>query len=1723
MGWILPLVILSSVQSVHAAEITETQSAEAHYINSNYNYDTQYYFRDYNTANMIHSANANTIKTYRYDSTLTLIPVEGIKELASLGDVMWNYLVDNVDDVAPNTLMARLYNPQKNEYEFRTLATAQDDGPLWSITDYETNNIFANPIYAQELYQLIHNNDTEGIKTFMTNYLPKYYLVKLSQEELDRANDIISSYDELRWFGDEGNFAEYIKSNPDKTQEIDAVHELMDWGQSVQTEGGTYSYNTVNLKQGEEWKPMDRTISISSGEKAPFSNQNEYSINSYWIAKDGEISPGTGYDEDFSQWGDEFDGETVLTYDDVQNGGTPVPDYSQTAITVSELTTEKDSIINMSWVNTNPLTGNTGFNSLDNMYAVRSDTITDSEGSEQTIKTQVSRKMFIDNATLGEGTAFRLGSYSSKTTNGETHDFYSPNFDSVFIKNAVPADTTNPTTNIYIQLGYVPGLEKRNSFGGVALGETSYESPTFDAGLWNNHGYAPVLGILNGAEQFTVTGQESKADGVFNVYTIKPEVDKVEDYFANEDGSRSGTLWYLTGYTFQNTGEVAESGKNASDNMLVTQNLWRGFSDHAFRRPADLHTRYAWSDEKKEAARENAWAEVWNGRFNSSGDYGRDVGQSYTGMMAGYDKMLNREYYGGNVYAGFYAARLDGSSHTPSQGHGDQEGSGLGIYGSWVGQKGHYIDAEISAIKLKNKYHFYGNNGKGLQQLVYQPTPSLNTTADTTGDGTYGNVEGKSDTWAYGFGLRYGKRTDRGSTWFNPHVSVYAGHVDEDKYTLSNDLIVNTKGWNSFVGKAGITVGKNLAKNKGTVYAGVDVAHEFGGKQEAEQLIEAHASDGTTGIGRIKARQLAGEQGGSDTWAEVKVGGDVALSKATRLHLDYERTIGRKAGNDWNISGRLEVAWDGIGGKTKKARAKKADEFIDNTDTVNKLVSEDSTMQPEALQLPATENAKVASAANDAAMQTPAIRSSVAQTEDKGKTLKGNTVSPVPAVTETVPENPTIFQGEGDLAGFMLSQITVEAPRPDWESKLSPGQVTVIDPKDFEGEQKDIPAMLERVPGLFVDRQNGQGHYTTARIRGSSAAQVDVYIDGVRTNLSGDAAVNLSAIPAENVARIEVYRGYVPARFAGAPMGGVINIITKKPDKDHGRISQGLRSYGGATTTMEYSTPLGKGSLLATATRDIWGGDFPVQAINGNSEDQDSRKAWRRSNSYRDTDGMLKWQDDHWTVKAQMKHNHEELASALSYYNINDPVWTRGYMDKYLDLDYKEFYISREDTWKNLNLNWHIAYIDSNKKYRNTGFMKSAAEPVWPPYPDLPETRLINSNNPGELWADYHSKKWDFNMNLSYNLWGSHLLELNANVTKEKMDANGSNWNVERDWSWITTIKNKSMLTRYNNSEYHFTLQDTMRLNRSGDMKLTAIGRADKVKMDGLKGAYAENDGDWRYSGGLALQKQFNDHWGIKSSWGTYYRHPNFYEMFGDGFFITQSYFQKLENSLGYNKGSWEWGHQFDFGINHQGRMAGADTSTNITWFQRKSNNQLVLYTPYRANGESYYMPSGHVSAHGIEFSHNMKWNRLNFALAGTWQKGSSTLGIEGVSLSASTQGSASFVPDWVIDSRIDYTFPGDKLSIFGEYQYHSREVMQGKESSATATSGKAEAVKDAYSIFNIGAHYKFNKALRLSLGVNDVFNQGYKVLSEVGEDRKRNLYYPMAGRTYYGTIEYNF
>ena len=113
--------------------------------------------------------------------------------------------------------------------------------------------------------------------------------------------------------------------------------------------------------------------------------------------------------------------------------------------------------------------------------------------------------------------------------------------------------------------------------------------------------------------------------------------------------------------------------------------------------------------------RENMWAEMWHGKFDAAAGYARNTNQTYNGFQIGYDKLLHKKFYGGKVYTGFYASKLDGKSNTAT-GKGEQDAYGVGVYSSWIGDKGHFIDLGVNATKIKNDFHFTGNTGIDMQQ-----------------------------------------------------------------------------------------------------------------------------------------------------------------------------------------------------------------------------------------------------------------------------------------------------------------------------------------------------------------------------------------------------------------------------------------------------------------------------------------------------------------------------------------------------------------------------------------------------------------------------------------------------------------------------------------------------------------------------------------------------------------------------------------------------------------------------------------------------------------------------------------------------------------------------------------------------------------------------------------------------------------------------------------------
>lgn len=93
----------------------------------------------------------------------------------------------------------------------------------------------------------------------------------------------------------------------------------------------------------------------------------------------------------------------------------------------------------------------------------------------------------------------------------------------------------------------------------------------------------------------------------------------------------------------------------------------------------------------------------------------------------------------------------------------------------------------------------------------------------------------------------------------------------------------------------------------------------------------------------------------------------------------------------------------------------------------------------------------------------------------------------------------------------------------------------------------DLQDLLRRVPGVRVTSYGGLGRYATVSIRGSAADQVTVLVDGVPQNRALGGPVDISAIPASQIAGLVVFRGFAPA-FGGLDgLGGVIDIRTRAP------------------------------------------------------------------------------------------------------------------------------------------------------------------------------------------------------------------------------------------------------------------------------------------------------------------------------------------------------------------------------------------------------------------------------------------------------------------------------------------------------------------------------------------------------------------------------------------------
>ncbi|WP_352401342.1 TonB-dependent receptor plug domain-containing protein [Synergistes jonesii] len=625
-------------------------------------------------------------------------------------------------------------------------------------------------------------------------------------------------------------------------------------------------------------------------------------------------------------------------------------------------------------------------------------------------------------------------------------------------------------------------------------------------------------------------------------------------------------------------------------------------------------------------------------------------------------------------------------------------------------------------------------------------------------------------------------------------------------------------------------------------------------------------------------------------------------------------------------------------------------------------------------------------------------------------------------------------------------KVTADAEREE-KLLLSPGTVTVIKPQEMKGEQKNLPELLKQVPGLHVIETKGRGAYTTASVRGSSSSQVAVYVDGVLMNLGSEPAVDLSTIPVENVERIEVYRGYIPARFGGASMGGVINIVTVKPKKAGCSAAAGVGSFGRLTGGLTYHSPLGEGAFMGSVNFDRTDGDFEYWNDNNTPyTPDDDYKAKRQNSGYKNSNLLLKWNGDKWKIEGGWKRNDRELPYSAPGADKFDSVPGAAQVT-----DQWNAIVMRRDRLGDLDYGLRLEYLHQTKDY------------------DDPENKI---GGWGEQHNRYETKRFGAAVDGSLPLGDRHLVEFLWNYYNEELHTMGD------------VVKKFGGRERHTRNSWNGQIQDTISLNKAGDLWFTPIVRWNAA------------EGVTEFSWGAALTKKFYRGWTLKLTGGTYNRAPNLYELYGDGAFIVPN--RELE---------WEDGTQYDAGVSWEGEISKAQVRAELTYFYRKSNNLIdyLMVNPRYAQ----YVNIGEAKISGVELEATVKRDKWDIYLSATWMNPKNK-----------TPG---YMYDDPLPNRPEFEgllrvsrkiFKDDRAKLFAELHHIGKNYydMQG------------EVGWDDLTTLGLGMHWQIRDGLKLVFGVDDVFNSGPDVMIfAVGNGPERVLWYPIQGRTFYAALLWTF
>ena len=403
--------------------------------------------------------------------------------------------------------------------------------------------------------------------------------------------------------------------------------------------------------------------------------------------------------------------------------------------------------------------------------------------------------------------------------------------------------------NLALNNGII-NLDSSNLAGDDAV---QIDNLTGTGGTINTNSVDNKLSIENKAADtsLTVNGTKEVTDAIANG---EANLQKLADVVKSNGKSAADTVTsdandIIGGYSAKvidgnvvvDSVKTVENATNRaiSDIMNISLMTWRQENNDMNKRMGELR------DSKGE---HGAWARMARGESK----YGsQNVKNQYNYYQVGYDEKLSTNP---NWTAGVALTRTEGNS-TFAAGSGENNHTGLAIYGSYLSDSGSFVDLIAKYARLDNEFK-------------------------TVGAGV-GDADYKEN--AYSLSAEYGKRfTGDNGFWIEPQVELTYGTVGSVDYLTNKGYSVHKDSTDSLVGRLGFALGKNI--KQGNVYVRASYLYDFDGESTVTM----------SGAGTASFEQDLG--GG---WWEVGVGTNLNLSEATHLYFDVEKTYGGDVATPW--------------------------------------------------------------------------------------------------------------------------------------------------------------------------------------------------------------------------------------------------------------------------------------------------------------------------------------------------------------------------------------------------------------------------------------------------------------------------------------------------------------------------------------------------------------------------------------------------------------------------------------------------------------------------------------------------------------------------------------------------------------------------------------------------------------------------------------------------------